>query len=411
MKKLLNFDYACIHGTYWMFYGVASSFASVFLLANDYTNSEIGIVLAAANILAVILQPVTGDFADRTKRFSLVGITEMMTVMMIIMTVGLFVFRGRSYGLALVFILLIAWHTVLQPLFNSMTFKLEACGIHINFGIARSMGSLAYSVLVAILGSFVEKYSIMVMPVTGEVVLAMLLMSLVAAGRHYRKAEGRLLAEKMSTDIVKSDEEHESEINLIQFIRRNKMFFVLNLGVTGLYFSNSILNNYMMQIVSAVGGNSEDMGRILSLMAFLEIPTMVCFDLLRSRFSCQMMLKVAAAGFTAKIVLCWLADSVVMIFAAQLLQLVSFALFLPAMVHFTDEVISKEEAVKGQALFTTMVTITTVFSSLSGGVILDLGSTKLLTGIASLATAAGAVVFFLVTDKVKPRKHWTIQQQ
>ena len=116
MKKLLNFDYACIHGTYWMFYGVASSFASVFLLANDYTNSEIGIVLAAANILAVILQPVTGDFADRTKRFSLVGISEMMTVMMIIMTVGLFVFRGRSYGLALVFILLI--------LFNIFKFRI-----------------------------------------------------------------------------------------------------------------------------------------------------------------------------------------------------------------------------------------------------------------------------------------------
>lgn len=55
MKRLLNFDYACIHGTYWMFYGVVSSFASVFLLANDFTNSEIGIVLAAANILAVIL--------------------------------------------------------------------------------------------------------------------------------------------------------------------------------------------------------------------------------------------------------------------------------------------------------------------------------------------------------------------
>lgn len=411
MKKLLNFDYACIHGTYWMFYGVASSFASVFLLANDYTNSEIGIVLAAANILAVILQPVTGDFADRTKRFSLIGITEMMTVMMIIMTVGLFVFRGRSYGLALVFILLIAWHTVLQPLFNSMTFKLEECGIHINFGIARSMGSLAYSVLVAILGTLVEKYGIMVMPVTGEIVLVMLLISLAAAGRQYRKAERMLSVEKTCADIMKHDEEQASEINLIQFIRRNRMFFVLNLGVTGLYFSNSILNNYMMQIVSAVGGNSEDMGRILSLMAFLEIPTMVCFDLLRKRFSCQMMLKIAAAGFTAKIVLCWLADSVVMIFAAQFLQLVSFALFLPAMVHFTDEVISKEEAVKGQALFTTMVTITTVFSSLSGGVILDLGSTKLLTGIASLATAAGAVVFFLVTDKVKPRKHWTIQQR
>lgn len=99
MKKLLNFDYACIHGTYWMFYGVVSSFASVFLLANDYSNSEIGIVLAVANILAVILQPIIGDFADRTKKISLLGLTELMTVMMIIMTVGLLYSKVSRMGL------------------------------------------------------------------------------------------------------------------------------------------------------------------------------------------------------------------------------------------------------------------------------------------------------------------------
>ena len=57
MKRLLNFEYACIHGTYWMFYGVASSFASVFLLARGYSSSQIGVTLAAANILAVVLRP------------------------------------------------------------------------------------------------------------------------------------------------------------------------------------------------------------------------------------------------------------------------------------------------------------------------------------------------------------------
>lgn len=409
MKKLLNFDYACIHGTYWMFYGVASSFASVFLLANDFTNSEIGIVLAAANILAVILQPLIGDFADRTSKLSLIGITELMTVIMIVLTVGLFVFKGRSYGLALIFILLIAWHTVLQPLFNSMTFKLEECGIHINFGVARSMGSLAYSVLVAVLGTLVEKYGIIVMPVTGEIVLIMLMVSLAATGRQYRRAKQYYIQAGRDVKCQKEYTEENEEINLIQFIKRNRMFFVLNLGVAGLYFSNSILNNYMMQIVSAVGGDSEDMGRILSIMAFLEIPTMVCFDLLRRKFSCRLMLKVASVGFAVKIVMCWLADSVALIFAAQFLQLISFALFLPAMVHFIDEVISKEEAIKGQALFTTMVTITTVFSSLSGGVILDLGAADLLTGIASLVTAAGAIVFFVFTDKINPIKDWTSQ--
>ena len=407
MKRLLNFDYACIHGTYWMFYGVVSSFASVFLLANDFTNSEIGIVLAAANILAVILQPLIGDFADRTGRLSLIGITELMTVIMIVLTVGLFVFKGRSYGLALIFILLIAWHTVLQPLFNSMTFKLEECGIHINFGVARSMGSLAYSVLVAVLGTLVEKYGITVMPVTGEIVLIMLMVSIAATGRQYSRAKQHHIQTGRDGVCMQENEPEHREINLVQFIKRNRMFFVLNLGVAGLYFRNSILNNYMMQIVSAVGGDSEDMGRILSVMAFLEIPTMVCFDLLRKKFSCQFMLKASSVGFAAKIIMCWLADSVALIFAAQFLQLISFALFLPAMVHFIDEVISKEEAVKGQALFTTMVTITTVFSSLAGGVILDVGDAELLTGTASLVTAAGAVVFFIFTDRVKPIKDWT----
>jgi len=400
MKKLLNFNYACIHGTYWMFYGVVSSFASVFLLAAGYSNSEIGIILAVANILAVILQPIIGDFADRSHKLSLTGITEIMTVMLIVMTVGLFISNEKSLGLSVIFVMLISWHTVLQPLFNSMTFKLEECGVHINFGIARSMGSLAYSVLVAILGTLVENHGVQVMPLTGEVVLIMMLISIITTKRQFDKAKN-VNGIEQNNNIEKISEE-TSEINLIQFIKKNKMFTLLNLGVIGLYFSNSVLNNYMMQIVNAVGGDSEDMGRILSLMAFLEIPTMVCFDMLRKHFSCQLMLKVAAIGFAAKIVMCYFAGSVAMIFAAQCFQVVSFALFLPAMVHFIDEVISKGEAVKGQALFTTMVTVTTVFSSFAGGIILDIGDAKMLTGTASIATALGALIFIFFTDKVKP---------
>ncbi|MDO4545202.1 MAG: MFS transporter [Bacillota bacterium] len=407
MKKLLNFEYACIHGTYWMFYGVASSFASVFLLARGYSNSEIGVVLAAANILAVVMQPLVADLADRVKKISLIGITEIMTIMMMVMTVGLFAFKGKTLALAVIFVLLIAWHTVLHPLFNSLTFKLEECGIHINFGVARSMGSLAYSLLMAVLGTLVERHGVTVLPITGEVILVMLLLSLFFTKRQYDKAKAikdnkaAIRASEGAEGKPAETEQAEEEIDLRRFIQRNKLFFVVNLGVIGLYFSNSILNNYMMQIVSVVGGDSEDMGRILSLMAFLEIPTMVCFDLLRRKFSCQLMLKVAAVGFTLKIGMCFLAQSVAMIFVAQFFQLISFALFLPAMVHFINQVCSRGEAVKGQALFTTMVTVTTVFSSLAGGVILDVSGARMLTLIATLATAAGAVLIIAVIDKVK----------
>lgn len=402
MKKRLNFEYSCIHGTYWMFYGVVSSFASVFLLARGYSSSQIGVTLAAANLLAVVLQPIAADLADRVKRPSLIGITEILTVMMMIVTMGLFIFDGRTAALSAVFVLLIAWHTVLQPLFNSLTFKLEECGVPINFGIARSMGSLAYSALVAVLGTLVEARGIIVLPVTGEIILAMLLVSLALTKKSYDRA--RKINEKKGTaEVKKRGQKDEEPINLWQFMNNNKPFFLVNIGVIGLYFSNSILNNYMMQIVASVGGSSQDMGRILSLMAFLEIPTMMCFRLLRKRFSCQSMIKAAAIGFTVKIGICYLASSVTMIFIAQLFQLVSFALFLPAMVHFINEVMRKGEAVKGQALFTTMVTITTIFSSLIGGVIIDASGVKMLTLVSTLMTAAGAVIVIAAVGRVKPK--------
>lgn len=399
MKKTLNIQYSCIHGGYWMYYGVVSSFASVFLLAKGFSNWNIGVTLAVANVLAVILQPVIADIADRAKKLSVIGISEILTVLMMAGTACLFVSSGSMAALAVLFILLIAWHTVLQPLFNSLTFTLEETGIHINFGIARSMGSLAYSALLAVLGTIVEKCGVMSLPVTGEITLAMLLISLILTKRSYDK--GKKFAKGTSSAMTNEKADAEEDINLVQFIKRNKVFFLVNVGVIGLYFSNSVLNNYMMQIVDVVGGTSEDMGRILSVMAFCEIPTMVCFDWLRKRFSCQLMMKVASVGFAVKIALCWLANSVTMIFLAQFVQLVSFALFLPAMVHFIDEIMSKGEAVKGQALFTTMITVTAVISSLAGGAILDMSGAKMLTFIATIATTIGAVIIIATVDRVK----------
>ena len=389
-----------------MIYAVVSSFASVFMLAKGYANAQIGMTLAAANILAVVLQPLTANLADRSQKIGAIGISGIMTVMMMVFTLGMFFFGGGGVALCITFVLLIAWHTALQPMFNALTFKLEESGIPVNFGIARSVGSLAYSILVAILGTLVEHLGIMTLPMTSEITCCMLLISLILTKRIFDKAKAqRLASEGQKTGEERkpasADQEPEETISLMEFIRRNKLFFVLNIGVVGLFFSNSVLNNYMVQIVTDVGGTSEDMGRILGVMAFLEIPTMVFFSRLKRKFSCQLLLKVAAVGFTAKIGLCWLAGSVGMLYVAQLFQLVSFALFLPGMVYFTGENMSPGEAVRGQALFTTMITITTIFSSLLGGWILDVSGAKTLTFISTLATAAGALIIFAVVDRIR----------
>ncbi len=403
MEKRLNFSYAAIQGSYWMVYAVVGSFASVFLLARGYTNSEIGVILAVANVVAVVLQPMVADFADRSKKVSLVGLIEIMTMAMLVLMVGLFVFQKKSLALSAIFLLLLAWHTSLQPLINSLNFKLEESGLKINFGVARSMGSLAYSILCAFMGTLVEKYSVSIMPFSGVIVVLMLMVSLMLTKKQFDAAKAKLSGGPVATvggsEPVKA--EPAEEINLIAFLKRNKVFLLLNIGVLGIFFSNQVLNNYMIQIVSNVGGDSEDMGRILSIMAFLEIPAMVCVGALRKKFSCELMLKVAAVGFTVKIAIHYLATSVGMLYFAQLFQLISFGVFLPVMVIFIDEVMSKGEAVKGQAFFTMMTTVASIVGSLIGGVILDISGAKMLTLIATIFTAAGTLILIATVDKVK----------
>ena len=400
MKRLLNLEYAGIHGTYWMLYGAVCSFASVFLLGKGYSNADIGIILAVGNVAAVFMQPLLADMADRSKKLSLIGLTEIAAVLIALLTAVTFVTSRASIGLSVVFVMMVAWVTALQPLFNSLAFKLEESGHEVNFGVARSMGSLAYSVLCAFLGSLAETYGIGVLPLSGEIILAMLIITLVATSRHFKRACKEREASGGASEKIRTKAE---DIDLIQFVRRNKLFLAVSMGVGGIFFSNAVFNNFMLQIVENVGGNGEDMGRIFSLMAFLEIPPMFFFSKVHKKFSCESLLKFAAVCFTLKVVWSYMADSVAMIFAAQFFQLVSFGIFLPAMVSFIDEIMEKGESVKGQALYTIMITVSTVFASFAGGFILDVGGASSLLLVASLVTGAGTLLFIAVIGKIKKR--------
>ncbi|MBR5317412.1 MAG: hypothetical protein IKU39_05920, partial [Lachnospiraceae bacterium] len=71
---------------------------------------------------------------------------------------------------------------------------------------------------------------------------------------------------------------------------------------------------------------------------------------------------------------------------------------------YIDEIMDKGEAVKGQALFTIVTTVATIFSSLVGGVILDMSGATVLLIVSTIITGIGALLFCLVIEKVKSKK-------
>jgi PPP family 3-phenylpropionic acid transporter len=343
---------------------------------------------------------------DKAKGIKIIDATVWMTLLMMLTGAGYFVFTGGSFMLAAVIVAILAIHALLQPLLNSLAFRLSESGTNVNFGIGRAGGSLGFSVIVGVLGTLVEEKGVMSVPVCAEAACALLIALLFLTKCSFTKmkrANDIEIAEHAGGNPAKAEEDDE-RIDLKAFIRRNKYFFIMNMGISGLLFSNAILSNYMAQIAGGVGGTTEQTGRILSLMALLEMPTMIFIGTIKKYFRSTTLIKIASVGFTGKIVVCWLAGSVGVLFAAQAFQLVAFALLMPAMVYYVNEIMSPGEAVKGQSLFTMMFTFATIIASFAGGWILDASGPKVLTFAAALVTAAGAAVVFMSINKVEDHR-------
>ena len=228
----LNAEYATTLGAYWMIYAIAGSFASVFMLAKGYNNMDIGMTLAAANLLALGLQPFVADHMDRAKGIKIIDASVWMTVLMMLTGAGYFVFSGGSFMLAAAIVAILAIHALLQPLLNSLAFRLSESGTEVNYGIGRAGGSMGFSIIVAVLGTLVEKKGEMSVPVCAEAACALLIALLFLTKYSFTKikqANDIEIAEHTGGKPVETDEDDE-RIDLKAFIRRNKYFFIMNLG-------------------------------------------------------------------------------------------------------------------------------------------------------------------------------------
>lgn len=395
----MTLSYTAVQGTYWMYFSVIIAFSSVFLLSKGYTNSEIGLILAVSNILSVIIQLVLADIIDRSQKVSLSLVARLVSGVLIAGTLSLVFFQAKSFTLSIIFVLLCTLHISIQPMINAMAFHYRNGNEPLDFGVARSGGSIAFSFISALLGFLVVTFGTTAIPVTGVAILLLMISALIATERLHQSTSS---SQGLEFVTFKPGQE-ASAITLVSFIRQNGYFVVFSIGVLLIFFQNSIINNYLIQIIAAVGGRSDQMGRLLSFMALLELPGLFFFRRIRFYLSCQTMLKISAVAFIGKVLFTYLATSVGLIYIAFLFQLISLPFFLSASVHLVDEVMEKGEAVKGQSLLTGMMTLSAVFGSLIGGVVLDVSGPSTLLFYSTIVTVIGALILIMFVDKVKKK--------
>lgn len=396
MKHKLNLDYGGIQGAYSTISAGISAFASVFLLANHFTNTEIGWIVAIGNLIAVFCQPLIAIYADQHPQIPITRLIFSIAIIDGLLIGGLFFLSGRSLTLAIFYILALGVWALFQPLVNSLSFHLAHMGIYINFGATRAVGSFGYMVVTAFLGSLIEKWGINAIPGASEICIIWLIAMVVLFAMHFKQA--KIQAKPVSEDLEEKIE--EDIISMRSFIKRHKNFLLVTVGIACVFYGFNILGSFTYQIIKPFGGTSADMGRMLALSALTELPVMPSSDYLLGKFKTTTLLKISMVGFIGKVFFFLIASKVWVAYLASFMQFCGYALFYPVMVAFINENMTSGEAIKGQSLFTMMMTLAGIIGTFTGGFLIDSIGIKPMLVLCLVTTIIGAAIVAIFADRV-----------
>lgn len=135
-----------------------------------------------------------------------------------------------------------------MPLVNSLAFAFQKHGIDVKFGVARGIGSVAYALASLVLGNVVKAVSPTLMPLAYIVIF----LGILPLIRSFKMPETEI-------DEVIEEKVVEKE-STGAFIKKHLKFMIFLAGFVLVYFDHTIINNFFINVIRNVGGNTGDMG-------------------------------------------------------------------------------------------------------------------------------------------------------
>lgn len=390
--------YSLINITYFMAFCTVHAFAAVYLLDKGFSNMIVGVLLAVANVASALLQPLVASLIDKYVKITNRGVS---IISALIITAGsvILLFTGSNKAVVfIIFTIMYMTQFTYMPVLTALSFEYQKKGVNIFFGLARGLGSAGFAVTSMFMGTIVEIHGtsrLLYATIIATLVHALMLflfkapspeVESVKADDASNNADGNLAAntDYDLTGSTGSGSEGAAPLSLAGFFKTYPVFIILLVATTLLFFTHNMLNDYLIQIVRNVGGSESDLGYATFLSAILELPTMAVVSAVSKKVNMKRLLILAGVFFSLKSIVMMFATSMALVYISQSMQLLAYAVFIPASAYYVSENISLNDQVKGQALITSCFTLSGVFSSLICGAILDsLGvGAMLITGAA-----------------------------
>ena len=410
-KRSYTIQYALLNMIYFAAFCTIHAYAAVFLLDHGFSNTEVGVLLAVANIISALAQPFVAGLIDKpgpltNKNFILISVLVILAGSVALMFVG--------NNIAMIFIVYTIIYMVqftYQPVMTALCFEYQKAGYNIMYGLSRGLGSAGFALTSAFIGGVVERSGVFVLLVVNVITMlasaVVILMFNKSEVKEEEKCEDstddaavevpagkRVIAEQREGEGQIKEKEQKAHNNIMEFAHIYPAFTLFLVGIVCFFFAHNMINDFMIQIIRDLGGGEKELGYSNFLQAILELPVMAMIGLVLKRISAKNLLLISGVAFLVKIIILIFAKSMVAMYVSQSLQLFAYAVFIPAAAYYVNETMEDLDQVKGQAFITTAITVGGVFSNLISGRLLDAMGVKSMLITGTVVCAAGVVVAF-----------------
>ena len=401
--------YTLLNVAYFAAFCTVHAYAAVYLISKGFSNTEVGVLLAVANIASAILQPLIADIIDRpgyltNRRFIMISVIVILAGSAVLLFAP-----GNKAVIFFIYALIYMIQFAYQPVMTALCFEYQKAGCSIMYGLARGLGSASFAVTSMIIGGIVEKngVSILLWVNIGTMIVSAVVVYIfrkpepsgsdAAAGSDTAAAVTNDAPDKAGAASAKG------KSSIAAFVRAYPAFMLFLVAAICFFFAHNMINDFMIRIINELGGNETELGYATFLQAILELPVMALIALVLKKISAEKLLVFSGLAFFVKILILIFAKNMPMMYLSQSFQLFAYAVFIPAGAYYVSKTMDASDQVKGQAFITSAITIGGVFSNLVSGVILDHSGIRAMLITGTAVCALGVLIAYAAMTRLPHR--------
>jgi MFS transporter, PPP family, 3-phenylpropionic acid transporter len=379
--RRLGAHYTAIHGIYWANVAAQSVYAVVILQSRGFSNMLIGIIIAARALSSVILQPMVATFVDKIKKRIPIKYFNLALIVIAFVANLILLLSGSSLALAiLAFALFGCSENILAAMNDALAIQYINGGYPINYSLARGTGSLVFAVACLPLAWIVRNYSNDWILILHGILLVTEFLIVLPFQNYPGPADG--VTEKVRPSSGKQK-------SYWKIISGSVPLMVYLVSSTCIYMSNNTIYQYMVNILTNVGGRKEDVGLAMFIQVACQFPMSLIYKRVVRYFGVRRLLVFSYFIMAVRQVLLNIAWSPTAVQGFLFIELIAGSLMIPSEVFYINQIVDPEDVVKGQSLIRIVPSgIGLLLASLIGGSLLDAsGATGLLRFSLILATS------------------------